>query len=76
MFSKDFVLLVFIACVVATPVAYYCAHNWLKNFAYRTDMPWWLFFTACLGALVITLVTISFQAIQAAIANPVKSLRA
>jgi ABC-type antimicrobial peptide transport system permease subunit len=50
-------------------------HNWLQNYEYRTDVSWWIFAVAGIGALLITLITVSFQAIKAAIANPVKSLR-
>ena len=75
MLSKDFVMLVFISCLIAIPVAYYFLHNWLQNYEYRTEISWWIFALAGSGALVITLLTVSFQAIKAAIANPVKSLR-
>jgi putative ABC transport system permease protein len=73
--SKEFVVLISIAFVIAIPVGYYFIHQWLENFAYRIGIGWWMF--ALAGALVITiaLVTISFQAIKAAVANPVKSLR-
>jgi ABC-type antimicrobial peptide transport system permease subunit len=50
-------------------------HNWLQNYQYRTEISWWIFLAAGAGALIITLVTVSFQAIKAAISNPVKSLR-
>ena len=73
--SKDFLLLVIISCLIATPLAYYFMHAWLQQFTYRANIPWWLLCVVCIGALVITLMTISFQAIKAAIANPVKSLR-
>src|SRR5450432_2691466 len=73
--SKDFVLLVILSCAVAIPVAYYFLHNWLLNYEYRTEITWWIFATACSGALIITLLTVSFQSIKAAVANPVKSLR-
>ncbi len=73
--SKDFVVLVFISLVVAIPIAYYFMHNWLQDYQYRTDLSWWIFAAAGAVALVITLLTVSFQAIKAAIANPVKSLR-
>jgi len=75
MLSKDFVLLVVISCVIATPLAYYYMNNWLQKYDYRTSINWWVFAAAITGALVITLLTVSFQAIKAAIANPVKSLR-
>jgi ABC-type antimicrobial peptide transport system permease subunit len=74
--SKDFVLLVIISCFIAIPVAYYYMNQWLQKYDYRTSVSWWLFAVAALGALAITLLTVSFQAIKAAIANPVKSLRA
>lgn len=73
--SKDFVAMVLISFLIATPVAYYLMHNWLQNYTYRTRLSWWIFAIAGAGALVITLLTVSFQAIKAAIANPVKSLR-
>ena len=73
--SKDFIKLVLLASVLAFPVAYWVMHNWLQSFAYRIDMSWWIFALATLIALVIALATVSFQAIKAALANPVKSLR-
>jgi putative ABC transport system permease protein len=73
--SKDFLLLVFIAFIIAIPVAWWIMHNWLENFAYRINIYWWVFAIAGIAALFIALITISFQAIKAAIANPVKSLR-
>ena len=73
--SKDFVTLVLISFLVATPMAYYFMHNWLQNYQYRTAMSWWVFLAAGCGALTITLVTVSFQSIKAALTNPVKSLR-
>jgi putative ABC transport system permease protein len=73
--SRDFVKLVAIAFVVASPVAWYVMHNWLLDFAYRIDISPWIFLAAGLLALAIALATISFQAIKAAIANPVKNLR-
>lgn len=75
MLSKDFLLLVLIACLVATPIAYYLMHDWLQHYTYRTALSWWIFATAIVGALVITLITVSFQAIKAALLNPVKSLK-
>jgi ABC-type antimicrobial peptide transport system permease subunit len=73
--SKDFLKLVIIAIVIATPLAWWAIHKWLEGFAYRTDIPWWIFAIAGLLALLIALVTVSFQAVKAAVANPVKSLR-
>lgn len=75
MLSKDFVKLVVIAFVVAAPLAWWAMHLWLQDFAYRINIQWWFFALAGFGALAIALVTISFQAIKAAIANPIKSLR-
>jgi ABC-type antimicrobial peptide transport system permease subunit len=75
MLSRDFVILVLIACVVAIPVSYYFANEWLQGYTYRTPVSWWIFLTASAGAVVITLFTVSFQAIRAAVANPVNSLR-
>jgi putative ABC transport system permease protein len=73
--SKEFVVLVIISVFIATPVAYYFMHNWLQDYQYRTEVSWWIFAAAGIVALVITLLTVSFQAIKAALANPVKSLR-
>jgi len=73
--SKDFLVLVFISAVIAFPVAWYFMNKWLQDFAYRISMPWWIFIMAAVVAAMIALITISFQAIKAAIANPVKSLR-
>jgi len=73
--SKEFVVLVIVSLFVAAPVAYYFMHNWLQNYRYRAELSWWIFAAAGAGAIVITLLTVSFQAIKAAVANPVKSLR-
>jgi putative ABC transport system permease protein len=73
--SKDFLKLVIIALVIASPVAWYFMHGWLQDFAYRITISWWVFIVAGLVALMIALLTVSFQAIKAAVANPVKSLR-
>lgn len=75
MLSKDFVVLVIISCFIAIPIAFYYMNQWLQKYDYRTSVSWWLFAVAALGALIITLLTVSFQAIRAAMANPVKSLR-
>jgi ABC-type antimicrobial peptide transport system permease subunit len=74
--SKEFVLLILISLFIAIPVAYYFMHNWIQNYQYRTGLSWWIFVAAGFGALLITVITVSFQAIKAALANPVKSLRA
>jgi len=75
MLSKDFLKLVIIAAVIAFPVAWWAMHRWLNDFAYRVNIGWWVFVVAGIVALLIALLTISFQSIKAAIANPVKSLR-
>jgi putative ABC transport system permease protein len=73
--SKDFLKLVTIAIIIASPIAWIIMNKWLQNFAYRANISWWIFFLAGIVALLIALFTVSFQAIKAAIANPVKSLR-
>ena len=73
--SKEFVMLIVISLLIAIPIASYFMHNWLQNFHYRTEISWWIFVVAGAGALGITFLTVSFQAIKAALANPVKSLR-
>jgi putative ABC transport system permease protein len=73
--SKDFLLLVLIACVFAFPFAWWAMHKWLQDFAYRINISWWVFLIAGIVAFAIALVTVSLQAFKAAIANPVKSLR-
>ena len=75
LFSKEFILLIFIAFLIATPLAWYVMNQWLQNYAYRINISWWLFAAGGLAAIIIALATISFQAIKAAMANPVKSLR-
>ena len=73
--SKDFLKLVVVAALLAFPVAWYAMNNWLKDFAYRIDIQWWVFVIAGIIAALIAFLTVSFQAIKAAISNPVKSLR-
>ncbi len=73
--SKEFILLVAIAFVIAIPVAYYFMDQWLQKYEYRASIAWWMFGVAGGGAVLITLLTVSFHAIKAAVANPVKSLR-
>jgi putative ABC transport system permease protein len=75
MLSKDFVKLVIISIVIATPIAYWAMTKWLQDFAYRISISWWMIAVAGLIAIMIALITISFQSIKAAIANPMKSLR-
>jgi putative ABC transport system permease protein len=73
--SREFVLLVGVSFVVAAPIAWFLMHRWLNGFAYKIGLGWWIFAVAGLSALMIALVTVSYQAIRAAIANPIKSLR-
>ena len=75
MLSKDFIKLVIIACIIAIPVSYLAMNKWLQSFAYRINISWWIFLIAGIMAILIALITVSFQAIKAAISNPVKSLR-
>ncbi len=75
MLSREMVLLVAIGILVAIPIAWFVMHVWLQDFAYRISIQWWVFVLAGIAALLIALLTVSFQAIKAALANPVKSLR-
>lgn len=75
MLSRDFAVLVIISFFIATPIAFYFMYNWLQRYQYRTDLSWWIFAGTGVGAMVITLFTVSFQSVKAAVANPVKSLR-
>jgi putative ABC transport system permease protein len=73
--SKEFIVLILTAFVIATPVAWYFMSKWLRDFAYRININWWIFLVTGVLALIIALITVGFQAIKAAVANPVKSLR-
>lgn len=73
--SKDFIQLVFLAFLIAAPIAYYLMHQWLQDFAYRIELRWWVFALAGLMAVGIALLTVSFQSVKAALADPVESLR-
>lgn len=73
--SVDFIKLVVLSLIIACPIAWFAMHNWLQDFAYRIHIEWWVFALAGIAALALTLITVSFQAIKAAIANPIKSLR-
>jgi putative ABC transport system permease protein len=73
--SRDFLKLVVVAAIIAFPVAWYAMKNWLEDFAYRVSIHWWVFGLAAILALIVALATVSFHAIRAALANPVKSLR-
>jgi ABC-type antimicrobial peptide transport system permease subunit len=75
MLSKDFVVLVVISCLIAIPIAYYFLATWLKQYEYRTEISWWVFVVTSLAALMITLLTVTYQAVKAALMKPVKSLR-
>jgi putative ABC transport system permease protein len=74
--SKDFISLVLIACVIAIPLAWYFLHEWLQKYQYRTSISWWIFAAAVAGALLVTLITVTYQTIRAAIIKPVNSLKA
>ena len=73
--SKDFIKLVLISLIIAFPAAWFAMTKWLQGFAYRIDISWWVFAIAGIAAVLIAFITVSFQAIRAAVANPVKSLR-
>ncbi len=75
LFSKEFIILIAIAFVIATPIAWYYMNQWLEDYVYRISISWWLFAAGGFAAIIIALATISFQAVKAAVANPVKSLR-
>ena len=75
LFSKEFIILIAIAFVIASPIAWYFMNSWLQDYVYRINISWWLFAAGGIVAIIIALATISFQAIKAAIANPIKSLR-
>ncbi len=73
--SKDFVLLVTLSCLIAVPIAWWLLFRWLEQFAYRTEISPWIFAAAGLGAVIITLATVSYQSIKTAVINPSQSLR-
>jgi ABC-type antimicrobial peptide transport system permease subunit len=73
--SKDFLKVVVLALLIASPIAWYFMNNWLQDFAYRINISWWVFALAGLIAIIVAFLTISFQALKAANANPVKNLR-
>lgn len=75
MLSKDFVILVLIACFAAIPIAWYFLTQWLQGYDYRTEVSWWIFAGAGFAVMAITLVTVSYQTVKAALANPIKNLR-
>jgi putative ABC transport system permease protein len=73
--SAGFLRLVLLACFIAIPVAWYVMNKWLEGFAYRVNIAWWMFSAAGLIVVLIALITVSFQSVKAALANPVESLR-
>jgi len=73
--SKDFLKLVGLSCIIAFPVAWFFINNWLRSYEYRVTINWWIFLISGVLAIVIALATVSFQAIKAALMNPVRSLR-
>ena len=75
MLLKDFLLLVVIAILIASPTAWYLMNKWLQDFAYRDSIHWWVLVVAGFAGILIAFITISFQSVRAALANPVKSLR-
>ena len=75
LFSKEFLILIAIAFVIAAPFAWYYMHSWLQDFVYRINISWWMLMLGGIIAVIIAMVTIGFQSVKAALANPVKSLR-
>ena len=73
--SREFIKLVVIAAVIAFPLAWWFLRDWLKDFAYRVNISWWMYLVAAVAALLIAVITVSLQALKAALSNPVKSLR-
>nr|WP_295921854.1 ABC transporter permease [uncultured Dyadobacter sp.] len=73
--SKDFVVLVTVSSLISIPISWYCMNEWLQKFTYRTEISWWIFIACIAGALTVTLLTVSFQAVRTALLNPVKTLR-
>jgi len=73
--SRDFLKLVLISFLIAMPVSYYFMHDWLQGYQYHATISWWIFVAAGFGLMLITMMTVSYQAIKAAISNPVRSIR-
>ena len=73
--SKEPVRLIFIALLVASPIAYWAMQNWLENYGYKVNIAWWIFLFAGAGTLLVAVLTISIQTVRAAISNPAKSLK-
>ena len=76
LFSKEFLVLIAVAFAIAAPLTWYFMHQWLQNYPFRIELSWWIFFAGGFASIIIALITVSFQAIKAALANPVNSLRA
>lgn len=74
MISREFIILVLLSCLVAIPVSYYMLNGWLHSFEYRTNLRWWVFVGAGTGAMIITLLTVSYHAVKSARRNPVQSI--
>jgi putative ABC transport system permease protein len=75
MLSREFIIMIMLSLLISSPITYYFMDNWLQNYQYRTALSLWIFITVGGGLMVITLFTVSFQAIKAALANPVNSLK-
>jgi putative ABC transport system permease protein len=75
MLSKDFVVLVIISCLISIPIAYHFLSDWLQQYDYKTEISWWVFFNSGVGAVTVTLITVSYQAVKAALMSPVNSLK-
>ena len=75
LFSKEFIVLISIAFLIAAPIAWYFMHNWLQDYAFRIDISWWIFVAGGLVSIIVALVTVGYRAIRAAVVNPVTSLR-
>jgi putative ABC transport system permease protein len=73
--SKDFLKLTLLSIVISVPLAYYFMQKWLEGYLYRAPMSWWIFAAAGAGIITVTLITVSYQSLKAALMNPVKSLR-
>jgi putative ABC transport system permease protein len=73
--SKEFLKLVSVAFIIGSPLAWFIMNSWLQDFAYRINISWWVFALAAFFAITITLITVSFQTIKAALANPIRSLK-
>lgn len=73
--TTDFILLTIISLFIAFPISYYAMHKWLQNYDYRTSLSWWIFANTAAGAIVVTVLTVSYKSVKAAMTNPVQSLR-